>query len=290
MSATAERTKEERLYRIDIRIFLVTITIAMAAAFIAGVSIAPSDSTSARTGKRVQQGDTESLLNVGEDDAEHLPAGQHLLVDIEGVDKDFLNSEERLSKAMVNTVEEAGLHMLSYHCHSLLPAGVSCVGVLLESHISFHTWPDEGVITLDLFTCGPKPLLPVIETIERLFGIPSPDPEKKVHTRWSHELRGFRPEEEVKKNYLADSSDLALWVLSPLEMYSKKQIYSGRTKYQQVDVWDIVEVCTCLCVRTNMILACFSCESFCNSHKLTPCRCHFSLRILPLTRTLSSTT
>ena len=32
-----------------------------------------------------------------------------------------------------------GLTLLSYHCHSLLPAGVSCVGVLLESHISFHT-------------------------------------------------------------------------------------------------------------------------------------------------------
>jgi spermidine synthase len=128
------------------------------------------------------------------------------------------------------------LTLLSYHCHSLVPAGVSCVGVLLESHISFHTWPDEGVITLDLFTCGSKPLLPVVATIEEQFGIGT-----NVKTQWSHELRGFRSDEEKKKNYLSDSSDLSFWVLSSLEMHSKKQIYSGSTKFQRVDIWDVVD-------------------------------------------------
>jgi|EP00979_Chaetoceros_neogracilis_P011123 hypothetical protein len=73
------------------------------------------------------------------DEDEHLPAGQHLLVDLMNVEADFLNSEERLADAMVESVKMGGLTLLSYHCHSLLPAGVSCVGVLLESHISFHT-------------------------------------------------------------------------------------------------------------------------------------------------------
>lgn len=109
----------------------------------------------------------------------------------------------------------------------------------MESHISFHTWPSEGVITLDLFSCGDNPLLPVIATIERLFGIGDKD---KIKTQWSHELRGFRPHEEMQKNYLAGSSDLSLWVLSPLEMHSKKEVYAGMTKYQRVDIWDIVEV------------------------------------------------
>ena len=129
--------------------------------------------------------------------------------------------------------------LLSYHCHALMPSGVSCVGVLLESHISFHTWPSEGVITLDLFSCGDKPLLPAIATIERLFGIGN---KEQMKTKWSHELRGFRQPEEKKKNYLADSSDLSLWVFSPLEVHSKTQIYSGMTKFQRVDIWDMVEV------------------------------------------------
>jgi S-adenosylmethionine decarboxylase len=129
--------------------------------------------------------------------------------------------------------------LLSYHCHALLPSGVSCVGVLLESHISFHTWPAEGVITLDLFSCGNNPLLPAVATLERLFGIGE---KQKIKSKWSHELRGFRQDEEKKNNYLADSSDLSLWVLSPIEVHSKTQIYSGVTKFQRIDIWDMVEV------------------------------------------------
>ncbi|EEC45063.1 predicted protein, partial [Phaeodactylum tricornutum CCAP 1055/1] len=80
--------------------------------------------------------------------------GQHLLIDIEDVDTEFLDSEQHLAQAMVDLITLSGLTLLSYHCHALLPTGVSCVGVLLESHISFHTWPKSGVIALDLFTCG----------------------------------------------------------------------------------------------------------------------------------------
>jgi len=69
-------------------------------------------------------------------DGLHLPAGQHLLVDIKDVDSEFLNSEELLATAMVELIKESKLTLLSYHCHSLVPIGVSCAGVLLESHVS----------------------------------------------------------------------------------------------------------------------------------------------------------
>ena len=67
-----------------------------------------------------------------DDDEEHLPAGQHLLMDIRNVDSAFLASEERLATAMLDVVGDCGLTLLSYHCHGLQPSGVSCVGVLLE--------------------------------------------------------------------------------------------------------------------------------------------------------------
>lgn len=187
-------------------------------------------------------------------DESKYPAGQHLLVDLEGVEADFLNSEQRLSRAMVDTVAETGLTMISYHCHALLPSGVSCVGVLAESsHISFHTWPEDGVITLDLFTCASQPLLSAVKTMERLFGVPNatfvtdnanntdPTTTTTIRSQWSHELRGFRPTHVRRKDYLDDSSDLTQWVLSPLDMHSKTQIYSGLTNYHRVDIWDIVE-------------------------------------------------
>lgn len=154
-----------------------------------------------------------------------------------------MDSEERLSKAMVDTVKAAGLTMLSYHCHSLVPKGVSCVGVLLESHISFHTWPDEGVITLDLFTCGAKPLIPVVSTIQELFGIPREDDE--IVTQWSHELRGFRNKalkRDGNDNYalLDHNSDLSQMVWSPIDIRLKEQVVSTMTNYQRVDIWDLV--------------------------------------------------
>ena len=46
----------------------------------------------------------------------HLPAGQHLLIDIKNVDPIFLNSEERLAEAMIELVDESKLTLLSYHC------------------------------------------------------------------------------------------------------------------------------------------------------------------------------
>ncbi len=167
-------------------------------------------------------------------------------MDIKGIESDFLDSEERLAKAMVDTVKHSGLTMLSYHCHKLIPKGVSCVGVLLESHISFHTWPDEGVITLDLFTCGSNPLIPVVATIKELFGIGD-----KIEMQWSHELRGFRNKNKATKadgsvssanNYalLDHNSDLSQMIWSPIDCPYKEQIVSTLTKYQRVDIWDLV--------------------------------------------------
>lgn len=106
-------------YAIDIRVFLAIITLTMVASFVAGVIMVPTDAVA-----MMQQGGASSsnaatvvrdnfLLNVSQEDykkieEEHRPSGQHLLVDIKGVEGDFLNSEERLSKALVDTVKEAG--------------------------------------------------------------------------------------------------------------------------------------------------------------------------------------
>lgn len=232
---------------VDIRVFLLSMTVAMCASFFAGVSMGPSSweqhPTATTTSTLMSPPPPLSLSkDVIEKSLEHPPAGQHLLVDIANVEAAFLDSEERLTDAMVRTVKETGLTMLSSHCHKLFPAGISCVGVLMESHISFHTWPDEGVITLDLFTCGPYPLLPnAVETMERLFGIPRSEKEL-VRVKWSHELRGFRPEDKKSNNAIDGYSDLSHLILSPLDLYSKKQIYSNLTQFHRVDVWDVVDL------------------------------------------------
>jgi len=250
---------EDHRYAVDIRIFVSVIVIAMAVSFGVGVGLGPTAHSTVGmstpvslkqelppvTSVEINEAETLLAAQAAADNGElHEPAGQHLLVDIKGIEADFLDSEERLAKAMVDTVNHAGLTMLSYHCHKLIPKGVSCVGVLLESHISFHTWPDEGVITLDLFTCGNNPLVPVVKTIKELFGIPRANDQ--IEMQWSHELRGFRNKDKIadgqNDNYaiLDHNSDLSQMVWSPIDCPVKDQIVSTLTKFQRVDIWDIV--------------------------------------------------
>jgi len=184
---------------------------------------------------------TSSTDSIEDEEEEHLPAGQHLLIDIRNVSSQFLNSELRLAQAMIDVVNLSKLTLLSYHCHSLIPMGVSCVGVLLESHVSFHTWPKEGVITLDLFTCGSGELVPVLPIIERLFAVPM-SPEELIGNEkdslpylvWSHKLRGFRNRES--ENYL--STELGRDMLGDLTYTVKEKLASTQTKYQHIDIYN----------------------------------------------------
>lgn len=199
--------------------------------------------------------DASSVINDGgghndDSDGLHLPAGQHLLVDIKDVDSEFLNSEERLASAMIELTNESKLTLLSYHCHSLVPIGVSCAGVLLESHVAFHTWPLEGVITLDLFTCGGGKLVPLMPLIQRLFSvkqIPSegeneediPEPTML----WAHKLRGFR--EGFAPGYVRTSNPLDEglgWsVLGRLDFDMKRPLLSTKTEFQHVDIYEVMD-------------------------------------------------
>lgn len=156
-------------------------------------------------------------------------------MDIKGIEADFLDSEKRLVQAMSDTVEATGLTMLSYHCHSLVPKGVSCIGVLLESHIYFHTWPDNGVISVDLFTCGTKSLLPAVETVKKMFGIGD-----NIFVNWSHELRGFRNKLNANNTMVIDhNSDISRIFWGPFEDL-KEQIVSVSSNYQRIDVWELI--------------------------------------------------
>lgn len=168
------------------------------------------------------------------DEGPHYPAGQHLLMDIRNVEEAFLASEERLAKAMLKVVGNCGLTLLSYHCHGLVPAGVSCVGVLLESHVSFHTWPAEGVVTLDLFTCGSQSLLPIVETVESLFGIPRNGED--IETVWAYKVRGYGEESD------AELADLFTFPIGTMTEYKKELVSIEKTRQfqQRIDVYDVL--------------------------------------------------
>mmetsp|Transcript_2972 Transcript_2972/g.8119 ORF Transcript_2972/g.8119 Transcript_2972/m.8119 type:complete len:630 (+) Transcript_2972:195-2084(+) len=168
--------------------------------------------------------DEDGVAEYEKDEEEHLPAGQHLLVDIDGLDASFLNSEARLATAMISMVDSSGLTLLSYHCHGLYPEGVSCAGVLLESHVAFHTWPTEGVITLDLFTCGSTSLLDSMPLIEDLFVVPRNAKEEKPNVMWAYKRRGFN-----EQSSMIGERDTFAYPLGVHGMEYKKELASMTT-------------------------------------------------------------
>lgn len=61
---------------------------------------------------------------------------------------------DQLTDLAIDAVHAGGGHVLDTS-HVIFPNGaITLVLILAESHLSIHTWPEENLIALDLFSCG----------------------------------------------------------------------------------------------------------------------------------------
>ena len=61
---------------------------------------------------------------------------------------------ESLSAVAAAAVTAGGGHVLDTS-HVVFPNGaITLVLILAESHLSVHTWPEEALVAVDLFSCG----------------------------------------------------------------------------------------------------------------------------------------
>jgi len=90
-------------------------------------------------------------------------AGAHLIIDL--YDADRLDDIDHIEETLRRAIEVSRATLLHIHLHPFEPNGVSGVAVLAESHISIHTWPENGYAALDVFMCGdadPDACIPVL--------------------------------------------------------------------------------------------------------------------------------
>jgi S-adenosylmethionine decarboxylase len=81
------------------------------------------------------------------------PCGHHLIADLEGCP--VLDDPALIERAMRAAVDAAGATLLDLRLHHFGPAqGVTGVALLAESHISIHSWPEQGYAAIDIFMCG----------------------------------------------------------------------------------------------------------------------------------------
>jgi S-adenosylmethionine decarboxylase len=95
--------------------------------------------------------------------------GKHLLLEVYDVKYDLINNVTSLQETMEKGINRANMTILNVFSHCFIPQGCTVVIALAESHVSCHTWPEEGCIAVDVYTCGEgNPKLIALEILKYL--------------------------------------------------------------------------------------------------------------------------
>lgn len=113
--------------------------------------------------------------------------GSHCILEMFDCPPEVIDDLQHVREALRVAARAAEATLLGEVAHRFSPQGVTALGLLAESHISVHTWPELGYAAADVFTCGEhclpeKACLSLVEalragryelrTVER--GVPSP--------------------------------------------------------------------------------------------------------------------
>ena len=80
--------------------------------------------------------------------------GKHCILELYECDEYKLNDEAFVRTTITTAAKLAGATLLNLMTHRFEPQGVTGLALLAESHISIHTWPENGYAAVDVFTCG----------------------------------------------------------------------------------------------------------------------------------------
>ena len=81
-------------------------------------------------------------------------SGITCLLELYDCPRDILDNREHVENALRDAVDHAKATLLEQVSRQFTPQGVTALGILAESHISIHTWPEHGYAAIDIFTCG----------------------------------------------------------------------------------------------------------------------------------------
>ncbi len=94
----------------------------------------------------------------------HLPTGRHVVADLRDCQQCHYTDE--IENVLRKAAEAASATVLDIKIITFPPVlvdgkmvqGMTGMVILSESHIAFHTWPENGFVACDIFTCGTNAL------------------------------------------------------------------------------------------------------------------------------------
>jgi len=91
--------------------------------------------------------------------------GEHVTLDIIGTNKEY--SPSFFEKIIYKIAKKAKVAILEISKHKFEPQGFTIVALLAESHMSFHTFPENSIISFDFFTCGKVSPVVALDVIKK---------------------------------------------------------------------------------------------------------------------------
>ena len=120
--------------------------------------------------------------------------GSEWLVDAAGCRPESLTSVETLQSLFARVIAELDLHPIHEPRFHVFPSpgGITGFVMLTESHLACHTYPEHGVITINLYCCRPRAEWPWRERLTEILGAASVDVTEIVRGAAVPELVAWR--------------------------------------------------------------------------------------------------
>jgi spermidine synthase len=125
--------------------------------------------------------------------------GEHITLDIIGTNKEY--NPTIYEKVIYEIADAAKVSILKISKYKFEPQGFTILALLAESHISFHTFPEKGIISFDFFTCGKIHPSIAIDIIKKNF-----KHKRIVIKEFDRDTKSFYPDiyssPGLQKNYI----------------------------------------------------------------------------------------
>jgi len=79
--------------------------------------------------------------------------GKQVYGELYDCDVETLKDEQRLREIVTNAARVGNMTLLDVRSWKI-GEGVSVMAIVLESHITIHTWPEYAFATVDVYSCG----------------------------------------------------------------------------------------------------------------------------------------
>ena len=127
--------------------------------------------------------------------------GEHITLDFHGVHED--HKPEFYEKIFKKIAQAAKVEIVNISKYVFTPQGVTLLCLLKESHMSFHTFPEKGIVSFDFFTCGTVSPNISVEILKK--ELPHSTVVKKDFERDSiHHYKDIYSSEGIKKFYMVE--------------------------------------------------------------------------------------